>query len=82
MIRTALRLTAVAVPVTALVLAAGGTASADDDDNDFLKSRIIITKTYQHGNGSGHHGAYAYEGWTTSVLIETGMGEDLEYDGD
>ncbi|MEU6113230.1 hypothetical protein ABZ840_01455 [Streptomyces sp. NPDC047117] len=81
MIRTALRLAAVAVPATALVLVAGGAASAHDD-NDFLKSRIIVTKTHHDKSGSGHHGSHASHEWTHSIYIETGMGEDLAFDGD
>lgn len=76
--RSALRLAAVALPVTALVLAAGGTASAHDDDEDFLKSRIVITTTYHDCASAGPHEVHTCGGWTSTASVETGMGRDLD----
>ncbi|MFI8992522.1 hypothetical protein [Streptomyces sp. NPDC053542] len=76
--RSALRLAAVALPVTALVLTAGGTASAHDDGDDFLKSRIVVTKTYHACEGAGPHGTHSCGAWSYSASIETGRDGDLE----
>ncbi|MEV0599926.1 hypothetical protein AB0I82_11610 [Streptomyces sp. NPDC050315] len=69
--RTAKRLTAVVVPVAALVLAAGGTAVADDPE--FLNTKIASTDSgYQSGSASHHHGGSAAGAETHTMLVETG----------
>ncbi|MFC6063602.1 hypothetical protein [Streptomyces ochraceiscleroticus] len=69
--RTAKRLTALVVPVAALVLAAGGTAVADEPE--FLNTKIATTDSgYQSGSASEHHGASTTGAETHSLLLETG----------
>lgn len=79
--RTAKRLTAVVVPVAALILAAGGTAVADDPE--FLNTKIASTDSgYQSGSASEHHGASTAGAETHTMLLETGADNSADDDDD
>ncbi|WP_157847666.1 hypothetical protein [Streptomyces violens] len=79
--RTAKRLTAVVVPVAALVLAAGGTAVADDPE--FLNTKIATTDSgYQSGSAHEHHGASTTGAETHTMLLETGADNENDEDSD